>query len=109
MNVRLWINPAVVGAGLCALVIVAAATSPSYEDKLAAQAKDIVRSLLRDPDSARFMNVEVEPGLISGVDWTIQGCVKGRNGFGGYADWQGFYGTVINGTLNVGMSTIPDC
>jgi hypothetical protein len=39
--------------------------------------------LLREPESARFSDIDVEPH--EGVGWFVTGTVRARNGFGGMA------------------------
>jgi len=51
-------------------------------------AEDEVASLLRDPESARFENLETKE--VEGVR-VVCGEVNGKNGFGGYSEPSNFY------------------
>jgi hypothetical protein len=78
-------------AGLLGVMVLIAGLSPSAEQEFINNAKDRIRSMMRDPDSTKFANLEMRDGY-------LKGCVKGRNGFGGYGDWQSFtvteYGSI---------------
>lgn len=77
---------ALVVAGLCAWL---AGCGPSLEQKGREQAA----SLLRDPSSAQFRNVQVKNIFVCGE-------INGKNGFGAYNGFTKFYATEDSATID---------
>lgn len=97
------------GAAVIGLVVFTFFLPNSWQflpgDSLETKAKRAVAARLRDPDSARFSAVQYKSTDFSDY---VYGCVKGRNGFGGYGDWQGFWYTAKTESVDV-PSGYPSC
>ena len=63
-------------------------------DKTMEAAEELVKSKLKDPDSARFRNVRVTP---YGSNHVVCGEVNGKNAYGGYVGFTPF----VAGTMSV--------
>lgn len=56
------------------------AVKPSPDQILIEKGKDVIKNLLKDPESAQFRNVHIKPG----TDWVVQGEVNAKNSYGAY-------------------------
>lgn len=72
--------------GLAAFLLLGACENHRAEERI----KDAVRDQLRDPQSARFSNLERIDGAAGLI---LCGEVNGRNAFGAYAGKERFWGT----------------
>jgi hypothetical protein len=84
-------------AGLAVLTL----TGCTAEQKAISEAKDLVRTAARDPDSIEFRNMRQAPK--SGA---VCGEVNGRNGFGGKTGWTPIL--VRDGRVDIAESPIEE-
>jgi hypothetical protein len=107
---------------MMAVALLAACASPppkadygSYPNEYENDAKERISSMLRDPESARFVfgepvkawgnNGLIQGGNVTFIGYVIPIAVNARNGFGGYTGFQEWFCTYqygVIGTCNYG-------
>lgn len=85
MRTRLVLIAVLVGSTGCVSIASTEAAKISASD--VSRVQEIVKSKLRDPESARFSNISAQNRLYSdgSTQTVICGLVNSKNGFGGYA------------------------